>query len=79
MGQQTNEKGAPVDVLAVLGALNLAGPDQRPDLTRARAAMAELIEALREIAAMEEREGDSLGTARSVARAALALCRGGES
>lgn len=43
------------------------------------AAVAELIEALREIAAMEEREGDILGTARSVARAALDRCRGGES
>lgn len=66
-----------IDVLEVLAALNLASPDQRPDLTRARAAVAELIETLREIAAMEEREGDSLGTARSVARAAIAKATGG--
>lgn len=34
---------AKVDVLAVLGSLNLADPTQRPELTEARAAVAELV------------------------------------
>lgn len=38
---------APVDVLAVLGSLNLADPDQRPGLSAARAAVRELISAAR--------------------------------
>jgi len=37
---------APVDVLAVLGALNLADPDQRAGLNSVRAAVAELVEAV---------------------------------
>ena len=41
--------------MAVLGALNLADPDQRPDLTRARAAVAGLIEAIKPLAALDLR------------------------
>lgn len=40
-----------VDVLAVLGSLNLADPGQRPELTRVRDAVRELIEANRKIVA----------------------------
>lgn len=38
-----------IDVLAVLGALNLADPAQRPGLTKAREAVRELIGTLRQV------------------------------
>ena len=68
-----------VDVMAVLGALNLADPDQRPDLTRARAAVAELIAAAQahhaafgvDVPYIERRD------ARRKLGAAIARCRGG--
>lgn len=40
---------APVDVLAVLDSLNLADPSQRPELRKAREAIAELLAALEKL------------------------------
>ncbi|WP_182212882.1 hypothetical protein [Stenotrophomonas acidaminiphila] len=72
---------APVDVLAVLGALNLACPDQRAGLNAARAAVVGLIEAaergLRNTEAFNSSYGsEALDADADFIRAALARVRG---
>lgn len=64
-----------VDVLAVMDTLNLADPNQRPELTRARDAVGELIEACGPVL-RHDRAFDTGPEARL--RAALARCRGDE-
>ena len=62
---------APVDVLALLDAYIAHGiPQERPDLQRARHAVAELIDALRECVEAEQPMAQMHATER--ARAALA-------
>lgn len=69
-----------VDVLALLDAYIAHGiPQERPDLQRARAAVAELIEAVRDGMDMPKKEGsDQIGrfyNAKNAARLRAALAR----